>query len=151
MNMHWADEFAKRIVKSGKYKPYWVDDMKTPSGRVHIGSVRAVLTHELIHRALLALQKKATFSYVLEDHDPFDKIPAYLDEKKYREHLGKPLYKVPSPESGYKSYGHRWGKEYIEIFNSLGVTPKIIWGSELYLSDFVRFIQTNLDHLVHFS
>lgn len=134
MNMHWADEFAKRIVKSGKYKPYWVDDMKTPSGRVHIGSIRAVLTHELTYRALLALQKKVNFSYVLDDQDPFDKIPAYLDEKKYREHLGKPLYKVPSPETGYKSYGHQWGQEYIEIFNSLGVTPKIIWGSELYLS-----------------
>ena len=132
--MYWADEFADQIIKSGKYKPYWVDDMKTPSGRVHIGSVRAVVSHELIFRALRDRGQEVTFSYVLDDHDPMDSLPAYLDEKKYRQHLGKPLYKIPSPEKGYKSYGHRWGQEYIEAFNVLGVHPKIIWGSQLYLS-----------------
>lgn len=132
--MFWADEFADRIVKSGKYKPYWVDDMKTPSGRVHIGSVRAALTHELIYRALRDRRVNATFSYVLDDHDPMDSLPTYLEEKKFRKHLGKPLYKIPSPEKGYKSYGQRWGQEYIEVFNKTGVHPKIIWGSELYLS-----------------
>lgn len=132
--MYWADELAERITQSGKHKPYWVDDMKTPSGRVHIGSVRAVVTHELIYRALLDRGVKATFSYVLDDHDPMDSLPSYLDEKKYRQHLGKPLYKIPSPEKGYQSYGHRWGQEYVEVFNAMGVKPKIIWGSELYLS-----------------
>lgn len=132
--MYWADEFADQIIKSGKYKPYWVDDMKTPSGRVHIGSVRAVVSHELIFRALRDRGQEVTFSYVLDDHDPMDSLPAYLDEKKYRQHLGKPLYKIPSPEKGYNSYGHRWGQEYIEAFNVLGVHPKIIWGSQLYLS-----------------
>lgn len=132
--MHWADEFAKKIIKSKKHKPYWVDDMKTPSGRVHIGSVRAVVTHYLIYRALIEAGAKVTFSYVLEDHDPLDKLPHYLDEKKYSKHLGKPLFQIPSPDKGYQSYGHRWGQEYKEIFNSLGVNPKVIWGSSLYLS-----------------
>jgi len=132
--MHWADKFAKEIIDSKKYKPYWVDDMKTPSGRVHIGSVRAVLTHDLIYKALIDSGVKATFSYVLEDHDPMDKLPDYLSKKEYEKYLGKPLYKIPSPDPGYKSYGQRWGQEYIDIFTSLGVNPKIIWGSELYLS-----------------
>lgn len=131
---YWADQFADQIIKSGKYKPYWVDDMKTPSGRVHIGSVRAVLTHEFVYRSLIDRGVKATFSYVLEDHDPFDKIPSYLDQKKYQKHIGKPLFQVPSPETGYRSYGHRWGQEYIDIFNNVGAHPKIIWGSDLYLS-----------------
>src|SRR3990167_7394543 len=132
--MYWADKLVDEIVESGKYQPFWVDDMKTPSGRVHIGSVRAVVTHELIYRVLQARGEKATFSYVLEDHDTMDSLPTYLDEKKYRKHLGKPLYKIPSPDPGFESYGQRWGQEYTEIFNSLGVHPKIIWGSELYLS-----------------
>ena len=132
--MYWADKFADQIIKSGKHKPYWVDDMKTPSGRVHIGSVRAVLTHELIYRALIDKKAKATFSYVLEDHDPLDKLPSYLDEGKYKQHLGKPLYKIPSPKKGFKSYGHLWGQEYIDIFNLIGAKPQVIWGSQLYLS-----------------
>lgn len=130
--MYWADKIAKEIVDSGKFIPYWVDDMKTPSGRVHIGSVRAVVSHELIYRALMSLGKKVEFTYVLEDQDPMDGLPVYLDQEEYKKHLGKPLWSIPSPEPGYKSYGELWGKEYIEIFNLIGVKPKIIWGSELY-------------------
>jgi lysyl-tRNA synthetase class 1 len=132
--MHWADQLADQVIASGKHKPYWVDDMKTPSGRVHIGSVRAVVTHGLIHQALLNRKAKATFSYVLEDHDPMDGLPVYLDEKKFRGYMGMPLFKIPSPESGFKSFGDRWGQEYKDIFNALGVHPKVIWGSSLYLS-----------------
>ncbi len=131
---YWADTFADQIIKSGVYQPYWVDDMKTPSGRVHIGSVRAVVTHDLVHRALVDHGVKVQFSYVLEDHDPMDSLPEYLDEKKYAPHLGKPLFQIPSPEKGFLSYGRRWGEEYIEIFNSIGINPVIYWGSQLYLS-----------------
>ena len=130
--MYWADRIAKEILDSGKFIPYWVDDMKTPSGRVHIGSVRAVVSHELIYRALKQLGEKVEFTYVFDDQDPMDGLPVYLDQEEYRKHLGKPLWSIPSPEPGYKSYAERWGKEYIEIFNMIGVKPKIIWGSELY-------------------
>lgn len=131
---HWADELANRIIASGSYLPYWVDDMKTPSGRVHIGSVRAVVTHNLIYRALQDKGQAVTFSYVLDDHDPMDSLPVYLNQEEFRPHLGKPLHEIPSPDPGYASYGRRWGEEYIEVFNSLGVNPKIYWGSELYRS-----------------
>ena len=50
--MFWADRIARKINKSGKYQPYWVDDMKTPSGRVHVGSLRGVIIHDLIFKAL---------------------------------------------------------------------------------------------------
>ncbi|MBI2010159.1 MAG: lysine--tRNA ligase [Candidatus Chisholmbacteria bacterium] len=132
--MYWADSLASKIIKSGKFKPYWVDDMKTPSGRVHIGSVRAVITHELIYRALKDRGVAATFTYVLEDHDPMDSIPTYLDQEKYQEHLGKPLFRIPAPKPGFKSYGHMWGEEYKQIFEKIGAHPQVIWGSELYLS-----------------
>ncbi len=132
--MYWADKFADHIIKSGQHKPYWVDDMKTPSGKVHIGSVRAIVTHDLIYKALKDRGVDATFSYVLEDHDPMDGIPVYLDQEKYKQHLGKPLYHVPSPKPGFKSYGHFWGSEYIDIFNQIGAHPQVIWGSQLYLS-----------------
>jgi len=50
--MHWADRIAKEIVASGKFKPYWVDDMKTPSGFSHIGSLMGPVIHSAIFRAL---------------------------------------------------------------------------------------------------
>ena len=130
--MYWVDKIASEIIKSGKYKPYWVDDMKTPSGRIHVGSLRGVIIHDLIYKALLAKGKKATFSYVIDDHDPMDSLPVYLDRKAYLPHMGKPLNTVPSPESGYSSYAEYFGKQFIAVFNSLGAKPKIIWASTLY-------------------
>lgn len=146
---YWADQMAEEIIASGQYKPYWVDDMKTPSGRVHIGSIRTLLTHYLVYQALVDAGQEATFSYVFETQDPFDKVPHYLDAEQWKEHLGKPLGKVPSPEPGFESYGHRWAQEYIDIFSSLGVHPQIIWGAELYssgkMNDMIRLCLDSAD------
>jgi len=130
--MYWADKIASEIIKSGKHKPYWVDDMKSPSGRVHVGSLRGVLIHDFIYKALLDEGKKATFSYVIDDHDPMDSLPVYLDKKKYLPQMGKPLYTIPAPEPGFSSYAEYFAKEFIGVFNALGAKPKIIWASKLY-------------------
>jgi len=132
--MYWADKFALTIIKSGKHKPYWCDDMKTPSGRIHVGSLRGVITHDLIYKALLDQQVKATFSFVIEDHDPMDGLPIYLDEKKYQKYMGQPLNTVPSPEPGFKSYADYFAQDFIEVFNACGCRPKIIYTSQLYQS-----------------
>jgi lysyl-tRNA synthetase class 1 len=132
--MYWADKLAKKIIDSGKHKPYWVDDMKTPSGKIHVGSLRGVLTHDLIFKALLDAGQKTTLSYVIEDHDPMDALPTYLDEKKFKKFMGQPLNTIPSPRPGFKSYAEYFAKDFIEVFNNLGAKPKIIWASELYKS-----------------
>lgn len=149
--MYWADKIAEEIIRSGKYKPYWVDDMKTPSGRVHIGAVRTFMTHELIYRALRERGVDVNFSYVFEDHDPFDKIPHYLNQEEYRKYLGKPLCDVPSPDPGYENYGQRWAMEYKEVLSRLGINPQIIWGSELYksgkMNELVRLCLDSADEI----
>lgn len=131
--MYWADKIADEIISSGR-KPYWVDDMKTPSGKIHVGSLRGVIIHDLIYKALLSRKVSATFSYVIDDHDPMDSLPVYLDRKKYLPHMGKPFYTIQAPVPGYSSYSEYFAKDFIEVFNSLGAHPKIIWASELYKS-----------------
>ena len=84
--MFWADKVASEIISSGKYKPYWVDDMKTPSGRVHVGALRGVVVHDLVYKALKDKGVKAKFTYVFEDHDPMDDIPSYLSREKYEKY-----------------------------------------------------------------
>jgi lysyl-tRNA synthetase class 1 len=46
--VYWADELAAAV--SG---PQIVNDSKSPSGTVHVGSLRGVVLHDAIHRALL--------------------------------------------------------------------------------------------------
>lgn len=145
--MYWADKIAKEIIDSGEHKPYWVDDMKTPSGRIHVGSLRGVVVHDLVYRALKELNKEATFTYVIEDHDPVDDIPTYLDRKKWEKYLGQPLFSVPSPDGKAANYAVYFAEEFQEAFNKIGCHPKLIWMNEVYrsgkMNDVIRICLDN--------
>jgi len=132
--MFWADKVASEIISSGKYKPYWVDDMKTPSGRVHVGALRGVVVHDLVYKALKNKGVKAKFTYVFEDHDPMDDIPSYLSREKYEKYLGMPLFKIPSPGPGFENYARFYASEFEKVFRTIGCEPEIIWTKDLYTS-----------------
>ena len=72
--MFWADKVAKDIIDSGKYKPYWVDDMKTPSGFSHVGSLMGPVIHSMIFRSLKDAGQKAKYTFVINDFDPADDL-----------------------------------------------------------------------------
>ena len=132
--MFWADSVASEIIKSGKHKPYWVDDMKTPSGRVHVGALRGVVVHDLVFKALKDKGQQVTYTYVFEDHDPMDDIPSYLPREKYEKYLGMPLFNIPSPVKGYKNYARYYASDFQKVFNAIGCEPEIIWTKDLYTS-----------------
>jgi len=129
--MFWADKIASELKSQG---PQWVDDMKTPSGQIHVGALRGVIIHDLVYRALLDFGIKAKYTYVFDDHDPMDSLPVYLPQEKYKKFMGFPLNKIPSPGKGAKNFAEFYALEFKEVFNKLGSTPEIIWASELYKS-----------------
>jgi len=131
--MIWADREAKRL-KERNLPLEWADDMKTPSGRIHVGSLRGVIVHDLIHKALKDIGVNTKFSYVFNDMDQMDGMPSYLDKNKWEKYMGCPLYKIPSPEPGFKSFAEHYAKEFIDVFSSINCHPQIIWSSELYRS-----------------
>ena len=130
--MHWVDELVGQIPD--KTKKHRVDDMKTVSGMPHVGSLRAIVTHDLLYRGMKDAGFKVDFTYVFNDMDPMDSLPVYLDEDKYRSHMGKPLYRIPSPVEGYDSFGKYYATKYTEAFNKIGCQPQVIWSHELYAS-----------------
>lgn len=132
--MFWADKVAEEIIDSGKYKPYWVDDMKTPSGRIHVGALRGVVVHDLVYKTLKDKGVDTKYTYVFEDHDPMDDIPSYLDREKFEKYLGMPLFKVPSPEPGFDNYAAYYALEFEKVFKAIGCEPEIIWTKDLYTS-----------------
>ena len=145
--MFWADKTAQEIIISGKYIPYWVDDMKTPSGRVHVGSLLGVVFHDLVYKALKDAGVAATYTYVFENHDPMDDIPGYLEREKFEKYLGMPLFKVPSPVDGYKDFAEYYALEFKQAFNEIGANPEIIWTKDLYTSGKMnKAIKAALDH-----
>jgi len=131
--MFWADALAQQLKERGK-KLEWVDDMKTPSGRIHVGALMGVVIHDLIYKALKDAGIEAKYTYVFENHDPMDDIPSYLPREKYEPYLGKPLFEVPSPEPGADNYAEFYAKEFQHVFNTIGSHPEIIWTKDLYTS-----------------
>jgi lysyl-tRNA synthetase class 1 len=129
--MFWADEVAQDIKKR-KFPLEWVDDMKTPSGRVHVGSLFGVVFHDLVFRALKDLGVNSKYTYVFENHDPMDDIPSYLPREKFEKYLGQPLFKIPSPVEGYKDFAEYYALEFKETFNAIGSHPEILWTKDLY-------------------
>lgn len=132
--MFWADEIAQKIINSGEHKPYWVDDMKTPSGRVHVGALMGVVIHDLVYRALQDAGAQARYTYVFENHDPMDDIPSYLPHAEYEKYLGMPLFKIPSPEPGFENFAAYYADDFQKTFNTIGSYPEIIWTKDLYTS-----------------
>ncbi|MGB4076365.1 MAG: lysine--tRNA ligase, partial [Minisyncoccia bacterium] len=129
--MFWADRIVGEIQKTAAAKaaaeggaPLIIRDEKTLSGRVHVGSMRGVAIHGLISEVLTEQGVGNRYLYELNDFDPFDSIPGYLDASRYREHLGKPLYRVPSPEAGFSNYAEYFGAEYVAVHKKAGWTPE---------------------------
>lgn len=131
--MFWADRIAKEIQDTTAAKkatvssPLIIRDEKTLSGRVHVGSMRGVAIHGVISEVLTEYGVPNRFLWEHNDFDPFDAIPGYLDQAVYKEHLGKPLYTVPSPEPGYENYAAYFGAEFQKVHEKAGFTPEYYW------------------------
>lgn len=135
--MLWADRIASEIRDTRKPyngKTFLIRDEKTLSGRVHVGSMRGVAIHGLIAEVLAEYGVTNEFRFELNDFDPFDSIPGYLDAEKFREHVGKPLYAVPSPELSFKNYAEYFGAEFVGVHKKAGFTPNYYRATELYQS-----------------
>jgi lysyl-tRNA synthetase, class I len=127
--MFWADKIAADAVG---YQV--VNDSKTPSGRVHVGSLRGVVIHDVIYRALKHAGKPVKFLYGVDDYDALDTVPKYLDQEKFKPYLGFPLCNVPSPDDDTSDYAKYFIEEFFEIFEYLGIKPETYFLRDLYRS-----------------
>ncbi len=172
-SLHWIDKVSSNIIKwqtKKKVSKLHVDDMKTPSGRVHTGALRGVLLHDLVAKALQNHSNSSssiTSTYVFNDMDPMDGLPTYLDKKTYTPHMGKPLFAIPAPPldacgidlsqatkeeladfKQAKNFAELYAYDFIHAIRKLGCSQHIIWSHELYQSgDMDQAIKLALDNI----
>ena len=138
--MFWADAVVGDIRKKLKTRieggdPLIVRDEKTASGRVHVGSMRGVAIHSIIRTLLKEERVPAAFLFEINDFDPMDGLPVYLDAKMYEEHMGKPLCTIPSPDGKAKNFAEYFAQEFIEVIKTSGfAVDEFPRASELYRS-----------------
>lgn len=129
--MYWADKVAEEIINSGKYRPFLVDDMFTPSGFPHIGSLRGPIVHDLIYKALKDKNQNVRFTFVINDFDPIDGLPPSL-EAEFTKHMGLPLRNAPSPVEGFESFAAYFADDYKNSMKALGITPEFLSSWDMY-------------------
>ena len=140
--MEWADELAARV--SG---PQVVNDSKTPSGTVHVGSLRGPVILDVITRALRAAGHETTLLYGVDDLDAMD-AQALLTPDAIEREMGRPLAHIPDQAGdGHASYARHHAQVFIDLFANLGVNPdRYYWMSDIYPTGAMDpFIRTALD------
>ena len=126
--MFWADELAARL--NG---PQVVNDSKTPSGTIHVGSLRGPVILDVIVRALRANDLPTELLYGVDDLDPMD-AQAMLTPDASERWMGVPLAHVPDPAGDcHSSYARHFAALFIDTFAGLGIQPdRYYWMSEIY-------------------
>ena len=140
--MDWADELAASVEG-----PQVVNDSKTPSGTVHVGSLRGPVILDVITRALRARGLPTTLLYGVDDLDPMD-AQALLSPDAIEREMGRPLAHVPDPHGDcHASYARHFAGIFIDTFDGLGIRPdRYYWMSDIYpTGQMDPFIRTALE------
>ena len=135
--MFWADKVVERIRSTYKDKiekgePIVIRDEKTASGRVHVGSLRGVAIHGTVSELLTEEGVKNKYFFEINDFDPMDGLPVYLDQEKFAPFMGKPLCEVPSPDGKAKNFAEYFAQEFTQVIDQTGFAPEYYRSSEMY-------------------
>jgi lysyl-tRNA synthetase class 1 len=128
--MHWADVLAEELSKRGSR--HVLATAITPSGPIHVGNMREVLTTELVHRGLERLGCESELIYIGDTYDPLRKVYPFLDEKRYKEHVGKPLSDIPCPDGCHANYAEHFLDPFLKDLEALGIRPRVLLAHEMY-------------------
>ncbi len=134
LSPHWADICATRILKErGDKEEYVLASGITPSGLIHIGNFREVITVDLVARALRSLGKKVRFIYSWDNFDTFRKVPKNLpDQKAFEKYLRQPIARIPDPWEKSSSYAAGRIEQFEEELHDVGIAPKYLYQEQKY-------------------
>ncbi len=148
-SVHWADINADKIIREkGEKETYVCASGITPSGTVHIGNFREIISVDLVVKALRDKGKNVRFIYSWDDYDVFRKVPVNMPKQDLlKEYLRKPITLVPDTMGKYSSYAEANEKELESLLPVVGVKPEYIYQASRYRSSkYAEGIRTALEH-----
>ena len=150
---HWADQYAERIIATkgplGPQKPHFTCASGiTPSGTVHIGNFREIISVDLVVRALRDAGQAVRFIYSWDDFDVFRKVPKNMpNQETLTRYLRWPITDVPDPYGLASSYAEHHQKELEVVLPEVGVHPEYLYQTRKYrASEYAAGIRTALAH-----
>ena len=146
---HWADETAARIIfEKGEKELYTCASGITPSGTVHIGNFREIISVELVVRALRDMGKKVRFIYSWDEYDVFRKVPANMPKQdELKKCLRFPITMVPDPWDRDSSYARHHEVDVEAALPIVGINPEYLYQAERYRSShYAEGMRRALEH-----
>ena len=152
--VHWADVSAERVVRekgSREDRPhphYTCASGITPSGTVHIGNFREIISVDLVVRALRHRGCRARFIYSWDDYDVFRRVPANIpDRAAFERYLRMPITVVPDPAGVEENFARANECELESLLEIVGIEPEYIYQAERYRNAvYAEGIRTALLH-----
>jgi lysyl-tRNA synthetase class 1 len=129
---HWADEAADAAIASGR--PVVVSSGISPSGEIHIGNMREVLTADAVFRAVKDRGVSAHFNYVCDNADPLRHVYPFLDATVYEPLIGRPLSSIRCPCAGHLSYAEHFLEPFLASLVALRVEVELVRADRMYAS-----------------
>ncbi|WP_432095245.1 lysine--tRNA ligase [Streptomyces sp. bgisy100] len=138
----WVSRFADEVIAEAERrapgKPIVCASGLSPSGPIHLGNLREVMTPHLVADEIRRRGHDCVHILSWDDYDRFRKVPAGVDPS-WSEHIGKPLTSVPAPPgSPYGSWAEHFKAPMIKALEELGIEFHGISQTEQYTSGAYR-------------
>jgi len=124
----WVSRFADDVIEESERrapgKPVVVASGLSPSGPIHLGNLREVMTPHLVADEVRRRGHQVRHLISWDDYDRYRKVPAGVAgvDETWAEHIGKPLTSVPAPKgSAYPNWAEHFKAAMTESLAELGV------------------------------
>ncbi|ORT53819.1 lysine--tRNA ligase [Streptomyces sp. CB03238] len=141
----WVSRFADEVIAESERrapgKPVVVASGLSPSGPIHLGNLREVMTPHLVADEIRRRGHEVRHLISWDDYDRYRKVPVGIPgvDGSWEEHIGKPLTSVPAPDgSPYPNWAEHFKAGMIESLAELGVEYDGISQTEQYTSGVYR-------------
>jgi lysyl-tRNA synthetase class 1 len=129
---HWADTAADRL--SNRQTPYRLATGISPSGEIHLGNLREIMTAEGVHRVLRERGTPADLLFIADTVDPLRRVSPFLDAGVYAPLVGQSLSEIRCPCERHPSYAEHYLEPFLASLQELGIDVQVIRADELYAS-----------------
>ncbi|MFH9546904.1 lysine--tRNA ligase [Streptomyces sp. NBC_00377] len=124
----WVSRFADEVIEESERrapgKPVVVASGLSPSGPIHLGNLREVMTPHLVADEIRRRGRQVRHLISWDDYDRFRKVPQGIDgvDGSWAEHIGKPLTSVPAPHgSAHPNWAEHFKAAMVGSLAELGV------------------------------
>ncbi|MEU8771747.1 lysine--tRNA ligase [Streptomyces griseus] len=142
----WVSRFADDVIAESERrapgKPVVVASGLSPSGPIHLGNLREVMTPHLVADEIRRRGHTVRHLISWDDYDRYRKVPEGIpgvDKATWAEHIGKPLTSVPAPAgSAYANWAEHFKAAMTAALDELGVEYDGISQTEQYTAGTYR-------------